>query len=105
MKRCTKCGIEKPPEEFYCKKTGRDGRAAQCKACARKYARIYQETYSQENKERVRRCRAARSEAYWEEQERLRRYAKWKREERRATVRRWKKADWEKWAIRAVNKA
>lgn len=33
MKRCSKCGIEKPITMFYLHKTGRDGHRADCKVC------------------------------------------------------------------------
>jgi hypothetical protein len=34
-KRCTKCGAEKPLEEFPRKRTSRDGRATRCKQCVK----------------------------------------------------------------------
>lgn len=38
MKTCTKCGKEKPLEDFYRKARNKtDGRAPECKACARTY--------------------------------------------------------------------
>lgn len=37
-KICTKCGDEKPLEEFALLSKGKHGRHAQCKACARRYA-------------------------------------------------------------------
>ena len=33
MKRCSKCGIEKPLDDFYPNKGGRDGRRPDCKDC------------------------------------------------------------------------
>ena len=33
MKRCTKCGLSKPPAEFYAVKGGRDGLRGDCKDC------------------------------------------------------------------------
>jgi NAD-dependent SIR2 family protein deacetylase len=33
MKRCTKCGEDKPPVEFRRDRSRRDGRYPQCKAC------------------------------------------------------------------------
>lgn len=49
-KRCTKCGKEKPLEEFYRAKLGKHGRAAECKACKQaKSKRHYQEA----RKERI----------------------------------------------------
>ena len=32
-KRCTKCGEEKPLEEFYVDRKGREGRSSRCRAC------------------------------------------------------------------------
>jgi Autographiviridae endonuclease VII len=55
MKRCTKCGIWKPLDEFYREKACRDGHRPDCKACnlARRKAR-----YREDPQERV--YRAAR---------------------------------------------
>ena len=36
MKTCTKCGVEKPLDEFGVEKRKRDGRTAQCLPCRRK---------------------------------------------------------------------
>jgi NAD-dependent SIR2 family protein deacetylase len=35
MKRCTKCGEEKPPTDFRRDRSRNDGRYPQCKACER----------------------------------------------------------------------
>jgi hypothetical protein len=35
LKRCTKCGEEKPPAEFSRDRSRKDGRYPQCKACVR----------------------------------------------------------------------
>lgn len=40
-KICTKCGIEKPIEEFYKNKTKRDGHSSICKDCQREADRRY----------------------------------------------------------------
>jgi hypothetical protein len=37
MKRCTKCGEEKPLAEFSRARSRKDGRAAHCKACVRRW--------------------------------------------------------------------
>ena len=49
MKKCTKCGIEKPLSEFHKNKAYKDGLRNQCKSCAAKYRACYY----QENKERI----------------------------------------------------
>jgi hypothetical protein len=33
VKRCRRCGEDKPLDEFYAEKSGRDGRRPECKAC------------------------------------------------------------------------
>jgi len=37
MKKCTKCGIEKPLTEFHKKKSSKDGHGYSCKLCSREY--------------------------------------------------------------------
>jgi hypothetical protein len=37
MKRCSKCGDEKPPTEFRRDRSRKDGRYPQCKACERRW--------------------------------------------------------------------
>jgi hypothetical protein len=37
VKRCTKCGEEKPLAEFSRARSRKDGRAAHCKACVRRW--------------------------------------------------------------------
>lgn len=37
MKTCTKCGVEKPLNEFPPAKAARDGRQSVCRACKRAY--------------------------------------------------------------------
>ena len=41
MKKCTKCGEEKPKSEFYKQKTHKDGFRSQCKACTNKHGKQY----------------------------------------------------------------
>lgn len=41
MKRCTKCGEEKPKSEFYKQKTHKDGLRSQCKKCVNKHGKQY----------------------------------------------------------------
>lgn len=45
LKRCTKCGEEKPLEMFSRHKQGKDGLRAQCKACERVYQRDRQQSH------------------------------------------------------------
>jgi hypothetical protein len=39
LKRCTKCGEEKPRAEFSRVRSRKDGRAAHCKVCVRRWHR------------------------------------------------------------------
>lgn len=41
-KRCTKCGVIKPFEDYTTQKTGFMGRKSQCKICDKKYDKEYQ---------------------------------------------------------------
>lgn len=65
MKVCTKCGDEKPFEEFHKDKAGRDGHRPECKPCKRKLDQAWNQRtakqrakvkkkYRQENKEKIR---------------------------------------------------
>ena len=45
MKRCSKCGEEKPVAEFHKKRSGKDGRQPHCKACRKVYAAAHSATY------------------------------------------------------------
>lgn len=40
-KKCTKCGIEKPIEEFYKNKSKRDGHSSICKNCQKESDKVY----------------------------------------------------------------
>lgn len=64
LKRCSKCGEEKPLDEFYRVKTNKDGRAGACKLCRNEIGRQYYEEnkdwlkirmaeYRQEHKEEI----------------------------------------------------
>jgi hypothetical protein len=87
QKRCTKCGEEKPPQEFSRDRSRKDGRYPQCKACVRRW--------HQENAERLadyhRRWQQANPE---KKRAQNRRHREWKREDpeyrgrRRANARR-----------------
>lgn len=48
MKRCKKCGVTKPLDDFYAEKTARDGHRPECKACALEYRK----RWYRENRER-----------------------------------------------------
>ena len=39
MKTCTKCGIEKPLEDFYADKRAKGGRKSRCQACYKEHRR------------------------------------------------------------------
>lgn len=67
VKRCTKCSVVKPLEEFHRDKGGKHGRRARCKACVAGYGRANRERGT----ERVRAWRAANPER---DQENRRRY-------------------------------
>ena len=41
MKTCSKCGIEKPLDEFYKDKGSKDGKYCWCKPCAKASSRAY----------------------------------------------------------------
>ena len=44
MKKCTRCGVQKPKSEFYKEKRGRDGLRSRCKQCHAEMGRIYSQT-------------------------------------------------------------
>lgn len=50
MKCCTKCGVEKPVEDFTTMKKSRDGRHPQCRACVNSYRRENQSRYRDSQK-------------------------------------------------------
>ena len=83
MKKCNKCGIEKPLSEFHKYKTNKDGYKTWCKACKKKdSARYYQENkdkicelsarYYQENKDKIVRYRQERKDKIAESMARYR---------------------------------
>ena len=66
VKTCTKCGEEKPLEEYGREKRVKDGRQARCRECARAHNRAkcdqYRETrraYAERNKDRIREYKAS----------------------------------------------
>ena len=54
MKKCRKCGVEKPLTEFYKAKTLPDGHMARCKPCRKEY--LY--GWKKENKDKVKAYKA-----------------------------------------------
>ena len=50
MKKCTKCNVDKPLNEFYKHKTHKDGLKHKCKECLKKF----QKNYRQKNKDKIR---------------------------------------------------
>jgi len=64
MKKCSKCGIEKPLSEFYKRKASKDGHRGTCKICRNKLVALYRQKnkdkiaeqgalYRQENKDKI----------------------------------------------------
>ena len=56
MKKCNKCGIEKPLTEFHKDKNKKDGHRSHCKSCIKKYCA--------ENKEKIAKYRAENKEKF-----------------------------------------
>ncbi len=74
MKTCTKCGIEKPLDEFYVLKVGHSGRVnpghfPECKACSIARAAAHNKRTLEDNPDKARADRAR-----WARNSRLRRY-------------------------------
>ena len=46
MKRCAKCGFEKPPAEFHADKSAPDGRHFYCKACRKGHQQANRASYA-----------------------------------------------------------
>jgi hypothetical protein len=51
MKKCKKCGIEKPLEEFGKRKLNYDGLNGQCRVCESEYGKMYRQGYRAKNDE------------------------------------------------------
>jgi hypothetical protein len=79
LKRCTNCGEEKPPAEFSRARSRKDGRAAHCKACVRRWQQEnaehladYHRRWEQANRDKKRaqdgryRERKRQDPDYWE---------------------------------------
>jgi hypothetical protein len=89
LKRCTKCGEEKPPAEFSRDRSRKDGRAPHCKACVRRWQQAnaehmadYHRRWQRTNRERKR----AQDRRYWERKRQDPEY----RERRRTNDRRYR---------------
>ncbi|HVM39239.1 MAG TPA: endonuclease VII domain-containing protein [Acidimicrobiia bacterium] len=72
MKRCKRCGIEKPLDEFYADKGGRDGRRPECKACNLDAQKERYRADPQKYIDRVKRWQRENREAYNAKQRRWR---------------------------------
>ena len=83
MKKCSKCGIQKPLVEFNRDKKGKDGHRSQCKSCTAQYRAQYYE----ENKEKIARYRAQNKEKIAEQGARYRAQNKEKISEKNARYR------------------
>lgn len=59
MKRCVKCEVEKPCDQFYKHRTNRDGLQAYCKGCVAIHARKYRRKSVAKITTEVRRARKA----------------------------------------------
>lgn len=67
LKRCNKCGIEKPKTEFYKHSTGKDGLRNECKACFLVKSREKHISLMEDSKGKVpSKPRRTYSEAYYE---------------------------------------
>lgn len=51
MKKCIKCGIDKPLEMFHLDKSKKDGRVGACKECKKEYRKSYYDAHSEKAKE------------------------------------------------------
>jgi len=78
-KICSKCGVEKPLDEFYKEARGKYGRGSQCKACRKQYfhgrkeeVSVYNARYNLEHKKEILQYNA---KYYQENQEYLIQYA------------------------------
>lgn len=92
-KFCAKCGETKPLGEFYKDRTRKDGLAAYCKPCCRKYDRCHYVADPEKYREYARRYYAANQEAV---QKNNRRWRKANPKKAREINRRWRKANPEK---------
>lgn len=62
MKTCSKCGVEKPEEDFYKAATTRDGRHPWCKTCHKAWSREWAKKNPEKRREASRRAYARNPE-------------------------------------------
>lgn len=72
MKRCTKCGVLQPLENFYKAKGTRDGHRGDCRACFRKRAKERYPLVREQAIERAQKWREENVERFRENQRRMR---------------------------------
>jgi hypothetical protein len=72
MKRCTKCGVEQPLENFYKAKGTRDGYRGDCKACFRARAKARYPQVRDQAIARAKQWRVDNIERYRDNQRRMR---------------------------------
>lgn len=60
MKKCTKCGEEKPLSDYYKRKIAKDGRNSHCKVCEHKEIYEWRKNNPNTQAEITRRCRLKR---------------------------------------------
>ncbi len=82
MKKCTKCGVVQPLENFYKAVGGRDGLRGDCKSCFRERAKARYPEVREEAIERAKRWREENRERYLEIQRRNKRSPEGRRRER-----------------------
>jgi len=61
-KRCSKCGLEKPRDEFHKDKRNTDGLRSDCKVCRAAQQKAYHKSYYESNKDKVKAYREANKE-------------------------------------------
>ena len=66
MKKCSRCGQEKPTSDYHKDNRNPDGLYGWCKDCARAKAREYRAKNVEKVRESQRRSRQSRPEVYWE---------------------------------------
>lgn len=92
-KICTKCGENKQLDQFHIKKSGKNGRAAECKACFLIRARKWRLDHPEQSKGFSRKWKANNHEQVLESS---RKYSKEHKEQKNATSIRWRIANIDK---------